>query len=475
MVLDHPEGCCPFTGGFATVWAMPFPTSAVLAVAFVAAAADPLLPSLGNAGYDVVAYDLSYDFRPSTPLMVGTSTITATATDRLTSFELDFAGGSVAEVLVDGRRAEHRLDAGKLVVTPAKPLPRGTFRIFVRFTVDRGARVPSVVDDTAGWSNSPDGGFAWFGQPDRAHLFFPCNDDLADKALFSYRVTVPDGWTAIANGTLRGRRGSTFRYASDHPMAPQVAQLAVGRFDVVTGTGPHGLPLRSAVPAGASHDAIARVPEHLAWLEDRVGRRYPFDSLGLLGVASSTPMQTFALETQALPVFPVGTLADPARADVVVHELAHQWFGDSVGAATWSDLWLSEGFATFYDHLWTEQHGGETLASRLKGAYEADQRVRSLGILPGRPGDPTIMFGLGRFSGPLVVYALREQVGDKAFGDIVRTYLDRYRDGSASSADFTAVAVEVAGPSVGDFLDAWLYGPTTPPMPGHPEWRAGTR
>ncbi|HWO67233.1 MAG TPA: M1 family metallopeptidase [Umezawaea sp.] len=454
---------------------MPFPTSAVLAVAFVAAAADPLLPSLGNAGYDATSYDLSYDFRPSTPLMVGTSTMTATASDRLSRLELDFDGGSVAEVRVNGRRAEHRLDAGKLYVTPAEPLPRGTFRVLVRFTVDRNAKVPSPVDDTAGWSNSADGGFAWFGQPDRAHLFFPCNDDLADKALVSYRVTVPDGWTAIANGTLRGHRGSTFLYASDHPMAPQLAQLAVGKFDVVTGVGPHGLPLRSAVPTGTSKDAVARLPEHLTWLEERVGRRYPFDSLGLLGTAGSTPMQTFALETQALPVFPVHTLTDPAHANVVVHELAHQWFGDSVGAATWSDLWLSEGFATYFDHLWTEEHGGATVAAELEGVYGMDQQVRDSGVFPGRPGDPAIMFGLARFSGPLVVYALREEVGEEAFGRIVRTYLDRYRDGSATSADFTAVAVSVAGSGLKGFLDAWLYGPTTPPMPGHPEWKAGVR
>jgi aminopeptidase N len=458
---------------------MPFPTAPLVALAFVAAAADPLLPTLGNPGYDATCYDLAYDFQPGTSLLPGTSTMTAKAVERLDRFALDFAGGTVAEVRVDGRPADYRLEDQKLHVTPAKPVGRGTFRVFVRFTADRDAVVPSPVDETAGWSKDPDGGFAWFGQPDRAHLFFPANDDLADKARFSYRVTVPDGWSAIANGPLRGQRAfdgrTTFVYSSRHPMATQVAQLAVGKFDVVTGVGPHGLPLRSAVPAGqgaAAKAVLDRVPEHLAWLEGRIGRRYPFDSLGLLGIAGNTPMQTFALETQTLPVFPARDLTDPDSAVVVVHELAHQWFGDSAGMGTWSDIWLSEGFASYFDHLWSAEHGGQPLDQQFRGPYGVEQQARTAGMPPGKPGDPAVMFGIGRFTGPLVVYALHEQVGEETFRRIVGAYFDRYRDGSATSADFIAVAAEVGGPALTGFLNDWLYGPKTPPMPGHPDWVA---
>jgi aminopeptidase N len=447
-----------------------------LAVSAVTPTLPPLLPDLGNDGYQVVRYDLSYDFTPGTSLLPGTARITAVADRRLPEFRLDYAGGSVAKVQVDGRDAAFHLDKQKLVVDPAAAI-RGPFTVTVDFTADRAAKVPSTVDETAGWSNDPDGGFAWIAQPDRAHLFFPCNDAVDDKAYFSYHVKVPKGWTAAANGPLVARNdtkdASTFTYASAHPIAPQVAQLAVGKFTVVTGTGPNGLPLRSFVPdAAAAKPMLDQLPSFLDWLQRRIGRRFPFETVGLLG-ADHMAQATDALETQTLPMFRAGSLSDPKEASTVVHELTHQWFGDSVAVADWHDMWLSEGFAIYFDGLYTAEHGGESVADELRSLYETvDPSARAQGITPGNPTQPKLIFVLGRALGSVVVYALRQQVGEQTFQRIIDAYLDRYRDGNATSADFIRVATAVGGPELGPFLRDWLYGSTTPPMPGHPDWVA---
>ncbi len=446
-----------------------------LAVSAVTPAPPPLLPDLGNAGYRVAAYDLTYDVDPSTTKLPGTAKITAVADHRLTEFRLDYVGGTVAKVQVDGRPATFHLDQQKLVVDPASAV-WGPFLVTVDFIADRAAQVPSVVDPTAGWSNDPDGGFVWFGQPDRAHLFFPCNDSVSDKAYFTYHVTVPAGWTAAANGSLVAhsatKSASTFTYASAHPFAPQLAQVAVGKYTVVTGTGPNGLPLRSVVPDPvAAKPMLDGLPGFLDWLQQKIGRRFPFETVGLLGAAGHATQQTDALETQTLPVFEARELADPNSAAVVVHELTHQWFGDSAGVADWNDIWLSEGFATYFDHVYTAEHGGQSLADQFKWAYETlDPTARAGGVTPAAPKYPTAIFGVGRGAGSLVVYALQQKVGDQVLQRIIDTYLDRYRDGSATSADFIRVATSVGGPDLGPFLHDWLYGSTTPPMPGHPDW-----
>jgi len=451
-------------------------TATTLAVSAVTPISPPLLPDLGNDGYQVVAYDLSYDFTPSTSLLPGTARITAVADRRLPEFRLDYAGGTVAKVQVDGRPAAFHLDKEKLVVDPATAI-RGPFSVTVDFTADRAAKIPSTVDPTAGWLNAPDGGFAWTGQPDRAHLFFPCNDAVDDKAYFRYHVTVPTGWTVAANGPLVAENATnsttTFTYTPAHPFAPQLAQLAVGKFTTVTGTGPNGLPLRSFVPdAAAAKPMLDQLPGFVDWLQQRIGRRFPFETVGLLGADHMT-QQSDALETQTLPVFRAGALADPKNDSTVVHELAHQWFGDSAAVADWRDLWLSEGFATYFDRLYAAEHGGKPVADELRWAYETfDPTVRSLGFTPANPTRPDVMFAIARGAGAVVVYALQQKVGDQTFHRIIDTYLDRYRDGNATSADFIRVATAVGGPELGPFLHDWLYGSTTPPMPGHPDWVA---
>ncbi|WP_079060093.1 M1 family metallopeptidase [Streptomyces bungoensis] len=439
---------------------------------------DPLAPLDGNGGYTLRHCDLAFDWRaPGTPFPA-TATLRAAATQALSRFDLDFAGNTLRTVTVDGAPARAVRDGDELVVTPARPIARGrTFTVRVAYTADptqRRHRDDAIQD--YGWVPTADGTLL-SPQPDGAKMIFPADDHPSVRAPFTFRVTAPPGLTAVAGGRLVERRrlpGGRIRwtYDSEHPVAAQLVQLAIGKYSVVTGTGPRGLPVRDVVPDGLVADTEAYrslTPAHLAWLEQRLGP-YPFGRYGVLVGDTDLPV---ALETQSLSVVPssdlLGSRVDAERN--LVHELAHHWTGDSVAIRRWSDLWLSEGHARYYERLYADAHGGPGLEEAMRDAYARHDRWRHD---DGAPAEPTAasLFRQMRYDGSaLVLYALREEVGEDAFARIERSWVTRYRGRAAGTADFVRLASGVAGRDLAPFLDRWLYGAHTPPMPGHPDWR----
>ncbi|MEV7018306.1 M1 family metallopeptidase [Streptomyces sp. NPDC093991] len=446
---------------------------------------DPLFPHLGNPGYDVQAYDLdlTYPGRNDRPLEAVT-TLDARITADLDRLNLDFAHGTVRSVEVDGEPAAFTGAGEDLVITPDDDLDRGeSVRITVRHTSD-----PGPGDREGGWVRTADG-LALANQADAAHLVFPCNDHPSDKAMFTFRITVPEGHTAVANGLPtavdRAPGTTTWSYRTRNPMATELAQVSIGRSTVLHRTGPHDLPLRDVVPTehrAALEPWLARTPGQISWMEERVGR-YPFATYGLLLAEASTG---FALETQTLSLFERDLFTDPALPawyveSIMVHELAHQWFGDSVTPRTWADLWLSEGHATWYEALYAEERGGRSLEARMRAAYESSDAWRAAGGPPAAPKPPEPgrkagIFRPGVYGGAaLVLYALRQEIGPEAFDRLERAWVVRHRDGNASTADFVRLASETAGRDLTGFLHAWLHDGKTPPMPGHPDWRSSVR
>ncbi|MFJ3672922.1 M1 family metallopeptidase [Streptomyces sp. NPDC090106] len=444
---------------------------------------DRLFPHLGNPGYDVASYDLAFTYSGShnKPLKAVT-TIDAWTTTRLDRLNLDFAHGEVESVEVDGEPAAFTEADEDLVVTPQDALPRGSWtRITVRHTSD-----PTPPDDRdGGWVRTKDG-LAMANQADVAHLVFPCNDHPSDKAMFTIHVTAPDGYTAVANGLPAGvdraAGATTWTYRTQHPMATELAQVSIGRSTVLRRSGPHGLPVRDVVPTehrAALEPWLEKTPDQISWMEGKVGR-YPFETYGLLMADADTG---FELETQTLSLFERELFTEPAYPQwyvesIMVHELAHQWFGDSVSPATWSDLWLNEGHATWYEALYAEEKAGRTLEARMKAAYSASDRWREAGGPPAAPkapdaGQKISIFRPNVYDGAaLVLYALREEIGRTAFERLEKVWVQRHRDGVASTADFVRLASELSGRDLGAFFQDWLYGEKTPPMPGHPEWKS---
>ncbi|WP_326672887.1 M1 family metallopeptidase [Streptomyces sp. NBC_01257] len=445
---------------------------------------DPLFPHLGNPGYDVLAYDigLSYEGRNSEPLDAVT-TIDARTTEPLERINLDFTRGTVHSVDVNGLRAGFSAEDEDLIIEPPGSLPAGVpLRITVHHTSD-----PSGERDSGGWVRTADG-LAMANQADAGHRVFPGNDHPADKAYFTFRITAPEDLTVVANGLRTGRSShggrTTWTYRTEHPMATELAQVSIGRSAVVRRTGPHGLPVRDVVPAADRKRLepwLKKTPGQLEWMERQVGR-YPFENYGVLVADTETG---FELETQTLSLFERRLFTDGGFPEwyvdaVMVHELAHQWFGDSVSPRTWSDLWLNEGHASWYEARYAEEHADKPLERRMREAYADSDGWRAEGGPPARPAAPAPGEKISLFrpvvydGSALVLYALRQEIGHDAFGRLERLWVRKHRDSNAATADFTALASWVAGRDLTAFFDGWLYAKRTPPMPGHPDWRSTT-
>ncbi|MEU1448167.1 M1 family metallopeptidase [Streptomyces mirabilis] len=438
---------------------------------------DPIFPLDGNGGYQVNRYLLDFDWQaPRTPFEAAT-TVKATATQALSRFDLDFAGNTLHTVTVDGTTATAVRDGDELVITPAKPLAKGKpFTVKVTYTADptQTRHRDDAIEDY-GWIPTPDG-TVLYPQPNGAKMIFPSNDHPSQRAPITFRITTPPGLTAVAGGALTGRAEQAdgrvkWKYDSEQPVATQLAQLAIGRFTFVDSTGPHGLPIRDVVPDDlvASTEQYRKLTaDHIAWLEERLGP-YPFNRYGLL--VGDTDLGV-ALETQTLSLIPkADLLGDRVGAERnLVHELTHQWTGDSVGIKSWSDLWLSEGHTRFYERLYSQAHGGDSFEATMKTAYASHDQWRHDYGAPAEPTEPNLFKRMRYDGSTLVLYALREKVGQETFGRIERAWVTEYRGKIASTQDYVDLASKVAGQDLDGFLHPWLYGAKTPPMPHHPDW-----
>ncbi|WP_275462645.1 M1 family metallopeptidase [Streptomyces noursei] len=443
---------------------------------------DRLFPFLGNPGYHVTSYDISLDYSGHNDRPIDVVTvINAEATATLEQLNLDFADGAVRSVQIDGRPAAHQQAGEDLVLTPAAHISPGQkLRIVVHHTSDPRGK------GNGGWIRTTDG-LAMANQADAAHRVFPCNDHPSDKAYFTFHVTAPQGLTVVANGLPvgEGTRGPrrTWTYRTAHPMATELAQVSIGRSSVVTHRGPHGLPLRDVVPAGsrgALDRWLAKTSDQVAWMEQKVGP-YPFETYGVLMADASTG---FELETQTLSLFEkrlftTTQLPDWYVESVMVHELSHQWFGDSVSPRRWSDVWLNEAHATWYEALYAQEKGGPraSLEARMQRAYQASDGWRAEGGPPALPKLPDQGRKIGIFrpvvydGSALVLYALQHKMGKAGFDRLEREWVAKHHDGSAGTADFISLASDIYGHNLSGFFWEWLYGAKTPPMPGHPEWK----
>ncbi|WP_419796406.1 M1 family metallopeptidase [Streptomyces fuscus] len=424
---------------------------------------DPYFPKAGNGGYDVSHYALDLRYAPETRRLTGTATLTARATQDLSSFHLDLAGLTVDDVTVEGEEAGWERAGQELIVRPADVLDDGeTFAVRIRYS-----GTPRTITDPdgseEGWLRTHGGaGALALGEPNGSMTWFPGNHHPSDKASYAVSVTVPRGVAAVSNGELTGERTgrgrTTYHWRTAEPMASYLATLAIGAYDVRRATA-GDVPAHSAVARGESgRQAMSELPGVLAWAEDSFGP-YPFSSTGV--IIAPADATDYALETQNRPVFPGApdTL-------LLVHELAHQWFGNSVTPKSWQDMWLNEGFATYAEWLWEEQHGGDSAETTFRGLYASDDA--DLWAFP--PAEPP---GAEHISdrpvyerGAMVVHKIRQAVGDAAFGELVRGWTAEHRHGNADTEDFTAY-VEQQAPEhdFGPLWADWLYGEGKPERP----------
>nr|WP_234335784.1 M1 family metallopeptidase [Streptomyces sp. NRRL S-1022] len=430
-----------------------------------ASAGDALFPALGNRGYDVGHYALTLDYAPETNELTGTAVITARAKQHLSRFTLDLAGLKVYNASINGADAEVSSKKNKLTLTPAHPLKTGAaFTTTIHYS-----GIPNMITDAdggmEGWIETDDGATA-LGEPTGSMAWFPGNHHPSDKARYDITVTVPKGYTAVSNGELasmrdKGRR-RTWRWHTGEPMASYVTTVVVGSFDISTTTTKQGLPVYIAVDPDEvedSPDMAQLVPEVIDWASSRFGR-YPFASTG--AIVDHLPDIEYALETQTKPYFekaPDETL--------VVHELAHQWFGNSVTPRSWRDMWLNEGFATYAEWLWQEDQG-DTTADEIFDAFYNGTHPESEGIWDFPPAHPpsakhvsdSPVYGRGA----MTLHRLRETVGDNVFFIILKTWTKEHRHGNAHTAQFIKLCERKSGMDLTELFDTWLNSKGKPTL-----------
>jgi aminopeptidase N len=433
---------------------------------------DPYFPAAGNGGYDVGHYDLTLAYDPASGRLDGTAVVTLTTTADLDSLSLDLRGLTATSVEVDGRQAGFEQQppdpatgrGGELVVRPRPELEAGTTH---EVTVVYGG-VPGQPVDAAGalygFVSFPDGAFV-ANEPEGASTWYPVNDVPTDKATYRFTITVPEGKTAIANGepvgaptTADGR--TTFVWQATDPMASYLSTASIGDYGMTTRTGPGGVPILdfverdlTAANRATTEASLALQPEMIDFFDDVYGP-YPFTSFGAIvdddGVG-------YALETQTRPIY-----SRVANESTVAHELAHQWVGDSVTLETWRDIWLNEGFATYSEWLWGEFRGGTTAQQRFDEVYATQAEDPLWTVPPGDPGAAGLFAPAVYDRGAAALHALRGEIGEDAFGTLLRRWATDDAGGNVSTADLVALAEEVSGQQLDDFFDTWVYTPEKP-------------
>ncbi|WP_267424431.1 MULTISPECIES: M1 family metallopeptidase [unclassified Curtobacterium] len=433
--------------------------------------ADPYTPHDGDRRWRASHYELRLDYRVATNRLEAEATITATAVTALDKVVLDLHGLGVDRVDVDGQRARKAsTGAHKLTVTPATPIAAGAeFTLHVRY---KGAPRPLRSPwGQIGWEELTDGVIV-AAQPTGAPSWFPCNDRPDDKATYRFEITCESGYDVVANGELLGReragRGTRWTYATTDPMATYLATVQIGRYRTHTlRDAGAGVPVTVHHPAdltAAAKTDFGQVPEMLALFADRFGP-YPFPAYGV--VVTDDELE-IPLEAHGLAVFGRNHVDGEHGTDrLIAHELAHQWFGNSVTLGRWRDIWLHEGFACHAEWLWSEHRGGDT-ADDLAARARAGLLDQPEDLVVADPGPADLFDDRVYKRGALALHTLRRTVGDDAFFAGLRTVTDRHRHGTVTPEDVHDAFADAADRSASEIaavLAPWIDEPGIPELP----------
>ena len=431
-----------------------------------ATAGDSYLPGHGNGGYRVLRYELDLRYRLSTNRLAGTATIHARTTQPLERFSLDLVRLRVSKVRIEGHRGTRfEQTQRKVTITPATEIPADTELTVVLDYA--GAPGPSSSRwGSVGWEELDDGVIV-AAQPSGAPTWFPCNDDVGDKASYGIRIATDQNYTVVCNGHLVEHSvvagQGHWHYEQPQPTATYLATVQIGRYlraqrslDGVPGVLAYPRTIESRVET--DFDPLGRM---MALFQDRFGR-YPFDDY----TAVITPdVLEIPLEAQGLAIFGSNHADGFHGADrLIAHELAHQWFGNSVGLAHWKDIWLNEGFACYSEWIWAEHSGGLS-AHALARQHRRGVAAQPLDIVVGDPG-PALMFDDRIYKrGALTLHALRSTIGDPAFFRLLQEWTSTFGGATATTDDFRRMAAGYSSGSLDRLFDGWLFSTALPRLP----------
>jgi len=425
---------------------------------------DSFYPLLGNGGYDVLHYEIELDVDPAANTIDATTTLSAVATQDLSSFNLDLSGLDVAAVHVDGVTALFSREGTELTVRPATQIQEGeSFSAMVSYSgTPEPINDPGVPFTAVGWQ-WVDGVIFTVNEPSGSMSWFPGNNHPTDKATFTFHLTVPAGATAAATGVLvrevTGEGATTVTWQMDDPMTTYLAAVYVGDFERRESVHSDGLVIRDYVPPDIDPtlaEALTVAPDAIRFYESIFGP-YPFDAYGTLVLPFPTG---YALENQTLSVHGLDSL----DAYVIAHEVMHQWIGNSVTVADWSDIWMLEGFAFYLPWMYLAEAQGLDIDTAMAEFYEA---MRGMNAPPPKGIELHQLFDFAAVygRGGLTLHALRVHVGDPSFLEIMRTHYERSAGGAADTESFLGIVEELAGGSAVELTRSWLFDTDFPAAP----------
>jgi aminopeptidase N len=440
----------------------------------------------GNPSFDVVDYRLDLTAAMTTEAFGGTNTITVVMKSAADSLVFNQVSLTIDSLQVNGSaRAWAADDAAETLVIRLgeKNVQAGdTLRIMVGYhrdpsiyrTTDRrgyfyftpAVGIPSILGYT-------------MSEPREARCWMPCYDDPSEKSTASINITVPSGYVAASNGKLvatvdHGDGTVTWKWREGHQVATYlicatISEWAISRVPFVRAAG-DTIPVEYYTWRSDSLSAAGYVPlvgQMIGSLSARFGP-YPWDKYGTTCV---TPFSYGGMEHQSLTTMHRSYAFNDL---VVVHELAHQWWGDLVTCATWPDIWLNESFATYAEALWNESIGGTAaLLQYMQGI------ALFYGSWYGEIHDPESQ-GFGLFpssvyeKGAWVLHTLRGVIGDDAFFGSLARWRKLYSEKSAATSDFQSVVEEVTGRPMGWFFSEWIYGSGWPVYSSGFRWGSDT-
>ena len=424
---------------------------------------DSVYPETGDPSVDALRYtlDLTWDRDRRRLTAVERLHLRATSdADRLQlALEPELA---VASVRVDGAPAGFTHHGSDLVVAH-RVRQDSRHTVEIRYAGSpRPVPAPTERSDfsTSGWTTTADGQVWTMQEPYGAYSWYAVNDQPSDKALYSFTISAPEHWVGVANGTLVSRTvedGRTVtRWTLGDPASSYLVTIAIGDFERTDAGTVSGVPLAYWTPADRPDlvDRLRPAEAQLAWLEQRLGP-FPFRSLGFVVVPSQSGMETQTMIT-------LGDTDYDTSPEVLVHEMAHQWYGDQVTPRDWRDVWMNEGMATYLQAVWAAGHGGKPLVEVLDSWAYDDQAQRNR---YGPPADyQPYAFGAGNvYTSPALLWdEVRKRLGDDLFWRLVRDWPATHARGNADYAEITAWWSQQSGEDLKPLFDAWLLGATTP-------------
>lgn len=442
----------------------------------------PAQTAVARPGIDVQHYDFQLALSDTSDRIEGTATLRVRiATDTLSAIRLDLMGPptrpggegmNVSQVAEDGREVDFAHENNLLRLRPGS-LESGQTRSFV-------ISYAGVPTDGLIIGTNRHGARTFFGDnwPHRARHWLPVVDHLSDKATVEFRVTAPAEYEVVSNGELvtdstAGTQRLT-HWRTEVPLPPKVMVIGGADFAVDTVTAVDGVPVQSWVyppDRAEGFEDLGQAPDILRFFEETFGP-YPYEKLA--NVQSTT--RYGGMENAAAIFYSEEAVADGEDDEALIaHEIAHQWFGNTVTEADWPHLWLSEGFATYLTGLYLEHaYGPERLQAYMRDArrqiVQFHNRNPKAPVVDTTYADPTELLNANSYQkGAWILHMLRREVGTDPFLQGLEAYYDRYRHQNASTRDFRTVMEDVTGRDLGWFFEQWTHRSGHPVIEG--QWR----